>query len=121
MSRMKPAPKLSSEDRKINWSMKTQRIFDLVRGLSPYPAAWTEGRGEGDERMYLRIYACETLPGSHRETPGTMFTDHHTYLKFAASDGFILVTELQQAGKKTMKVAEFLRGTRDIDQYRFTD
>jgi len=114
------APKLTRENGKIDWNLKTEKIFDLIRGLSPYPAAWTEGRGPGDETIYLRIYSCETEPVSHSEVPGTLITDHSTYLKFAASDGFILVTELQQAGKKLMKVSEFLRGMRDLDKYRFT-
>jgi len=117
---LKTAPKLSREDGKIDWNMTTERIFDLIRGLSPYPAAWTEGRGPGDQKIYLRIYSCETEPGSHSEVPGTLITDSRTSLKFATSDGFILVTELQQAGKKSMKISEFLRGMRNIESYKFT-
>ena len=117
---LKTAPKLSGEDGRIDWDMKTERIFNLVRGLSPYPAAWTEGRGPGGRKIYLRIYSCETEPGAHAEIPGTLITDGRTSLKFAASDGFILVTELQQAGKKPMKTSEFLRGMRNIESYKFT-
>ncbi len=116
---LKPAPKLSREDGKIDWNLKTERIFDLIRGLSPYPAAWTEGRGPDGESIYLRIYSCETDPVSHPEVPGTIITDHRTSLKFAASDGFIVVTELQQAGKRPMKIPQFLRGMRNIESYRF--
>jgi methionyl-tRNA formyltransferase len=117
---LQTASKLTREDCRINWDMEAGKIFNLVRGLSPYPGAWTEGCGPGNKKISLKILLCETEPVQHAEVPGTLVTDQRTSLKFATSDGFIVVTRLQQSGKKPMKSQEFLRGMRDLGRYRFT-
>lgn len=100
------APKIFTETCVINWHQPVHKIYDLIRGLSPYPTAFTTLKDK-----QLKIFKCskeEIAPGK----PGEFETDGKTYLKFAATDGFILITELQLEGKKRMTVTEFLRGYR---------
>lgn len=110
---LKHAPKIFTETCKIDWNQPVSAIYNLIRGLSPYPAAFTFLH----EKM-LKIYKAKKemhAPGSNRDkSAGTLETDNKTYLKFAGADGYIYVTELQLEGKKKMTVEEFLRG------YRFT-
>jgi methionyl-tRNA formyltransferase len=106
-SELKHAPKIFTETALIDWTKSTDDIYNLIRGLSPFPAAYTYLDGKT-----LKIYHSEkekTAPGPE---PGAYETDQKTYLKFAASDGYIRVTELQLEGKKKMKAEDFLRGFR---------
>lgn len=116
---LKTAPKITREVCRINWNEKTGNIHNLVRGLSPSPAAWTEGYNPEGSILMLQIFSTKVEIRTHNYAPGTVLTDHKNWLKIAAADGFIHLPELQQAGKKRMTAAEFLRGSRDIDSYRF--
>jgi methionyl-tRNA formyltransferase len=101
------APKIFTATCKIDWNKSSEEIYNLIRGLSPYPAAFTEL-----EDKTLKIFRAEKewiIPGSK---PGRFETDRKTYLKFACSDGYIHVKDLQMEGKKRMLVEEFLRGYR---------
>lgn len=104
---LKHAPKIFKEDCKINWAEDNQKIFNLIRGLSPYPVAFTEFMDKG-----LKIYSAEKEDAEPGISPGAFLTDSKTYLKFSSKNGFISVKEIQQEGKKRMKVEEFLRGLR---------
>ena len=105
---LKHAPKLFTETCKIDWNQPVTTIYNLIRGLSPYPAAFTYL----NEKM-LKIYRSEKETGNTQGLqPGEFTTDHKTYLKFACANGYILVKELQLEGKKKMSVEEFLRGYR---------
>lgn len=111
---LKHAPKIFTETCKIDFSKSTGEVHNLIRGLSPFPGAFTYLK----DKM-LKIYRSEKevipedAPGQTRTVrPGDCLTDHKTYLKFACADGFILVKELQWEGKKKMSVEEFLRGFR---------
>lgn len=106
---LKHAPKIFKEDCKIDWNTDNQQIFNLIRGLSPYPAAFTTFMDKG-----LKIYAAEQENTEPDISPGAFLTDGKTYLKFASKNGFISVKEIQQEGKKRMKIDEFLRGVRLI-------
>jgi len=106
-NKIKHAPKIFKEDCKINWNKNNEEIYNLIRGLSSYPTAFTEFLGKG-----LRIYLAEREDKEPGIAAGAFLTDHKTYLKFASNDGFILVKEIQQEGKKRMKIEEFLRGVR---------
>lgn len=107
---LKAAPKIFKEFCYINWSLESQRIYDHIRGLSPYPAAHTKlVSGQGDS-LELKVYAAEIEHGKTKEPIGTVVTDNKKYLKIAAADGFISLTTIQQAGKKAMNIEEFLRG-----------
>lgn len=104
---LKHAPKIFTETCRINWSKTTNEIYNLIRGLSPYPAAFTTLNGK-----MLKIYRAEKELTTPSKTAGEFITDGKQYLKFATADGYISVTELQLEGKKKMKVDEFLRGWR---------
>lgn len=107
LTEVKHAPKIFTETCKINWNHSMISIYNLIRGLSPYPAAFTYL----NDKM-LKIYKAKKEPHPSPKSPGTVETDNKTYLRFTASDGYIYVTELQLEGKKKMGVEEFLRGYR---------
>ncbi|WP_126247037.1 methionyl-tRNA formyltransferase [Chitinophaga rhizosphaerae] len=104
---LKHAPKIFKDDCRIDWEQPLEKVYNLVRGLSPYPAAFTTLQGKT-----LKIYKASPDPVAHTCAPGTVQSDQKTYLKFAARGGFLNVLELQLEGKKKMGVEEFLRGFR---------
>lgn len=106
-STLKHAPKIFKDDCKIDWNKPVTDIYNLIRGLSPYPAAWTVLNGKT-----LKIFKATKELSAHSATPGLVSTDHKTFLKFAASGGYIAVEEIQLEGKKRMNIQEFLRGFR---------
>lgn len=97
---LRPAPKIFKETCRIDWTIGVKRIYDFVRGLSPYPAAWTELYQEGTDPVMLKIFETEKLFCEHSLAPGTIVTDCKTYFKIASSDGYVNVLSLQLAGKK---------------------
>ncbi len=101
------APKISNETCEINWKNNTDEIYNLIRGLSPYPAAFTFLKGKK-----LKIFRAEKEKAKIIESPGELVSDYRTFLKFICNDGFISVKELQLEGKKKMYVEDFLRGWR---------
>jgi methionyl-tRNA formyltransferase len=104
---LKHAPKLFTETCKIDWHKPVFDVHNLIRGLSPYPAAFTYLQDK-----VLKIYASKKEIVIPSIPPGTADTNGKTYLKFACPDGYIHVLELQLEGKKKMKIDEFLRGFR---------
>lgn len=109
---LRPAPKIFKETCRIDWHAGVKRVYDFVRGLSPYPAAWTEFCQEGNAPLMLKIFETEKLFAEHELEPGTIVTDKKTYFRIASTDGYINVLSLQLAGKKRMNVCDFLRGYR---------
>lgn len=104
---LKPAPKLFKEDARIRWEEPVGRIYDLIRGLSPHPGAWTLLDGKTFKIFTARKEAAAALP-----SPGQVETDRKTCLRFAARDGWIYPLEVQLEGKKRMSVSDFLKGYR---------
>jgi methionyl-tRNA formyltransferase len=104
---LRHAPKIFTETCRINWNQSVDQIHNLVRGLSPFPGAFTELDGK-----MLKIYRSEKEQSLHGKEHGAADTDRKTYLRFACSGGFIRVRELQLEGKKKMEVEDFLRGYR---------
>ena len=103
---MKPAPKLHRETTEINWNQPAAAIRNFVRGLSPYPTAWTVI----NDKTY-KIYAATIANESPMlAEPGQAFTDHKTKLLVRAEDGWLSITELQAEGKRRMAISDFLRG-----------
>ncbi len=102
---LKHAPKIFTETCVINWEKPSHEIHNLVRGLSPFPGALTKLNGK-----ILKIYRSSVEIVFHELTPGTVETDQKKYLKFATSNGYIHVLDLQLEGKKRMLVEDFLRG-----------
>lgn len=117
---LKPAPKLFKEDCRIDWSLPGRRIVDFVRGLSPYPAAWSGvvRDGESEPATSVKIFTARFEAARHGEQPGTLFSDGRT-LRVACVDGWILLDELQMAGKKRLPVRELLLGWRDVNNCSF--
>lgn len=109
---LRPAPKIFRETCRIDWSKGGKQVYNFVRGLSPYPAAWTELCSSDGTRQVLKIYETEKVFESHDRKVGTVHTDMKTYFRIAVKDGFVKVTTLQLAGKKRMSVGDFLRGYR---------
>jgi methionyl-tRNA formyltransferase len=106
----KHAPKIFKEDCRINWQKPMKEIHDHIRGLSPYPAAFTELISPDDKTYSIKIFKTETERSDHRETIGSIQTDSKTYIKVAVKDGLINITDLQLPGKKRLAVSELLRG-----------
>ena len=112
---LKPAPKIFHETCQINWNQPMKKVYDFIRGLSPYPAAWTEFEDAKGKKQSVKIFstsmvervftASELMP-----KPGEMLTDGKTYLHVMCQNGLLSINELQMAGKKRMPIADFLRG-----------
>ncbi len=127
---LRPAPKLSRELCHIDWNGKTKHIYNLIRGLSPYPAAFTE-LVKDDKVLPMKIYKTLKVTGEEyaamlssngltEAAPGTVLSDGKNYLAFATADGAISVTEIQLSGKKRMAVKDFLIGFREPASYTTT-
>ena len=117
---LKPAPKIFKEDCRIDWSQPGRRIVDFIRGLSPYPAAWTALYREGSkEELTAKIFAARFDEAAHTAPCGTVESDGRTFIRVACADGWITLEELQIAGKRRLPVRELLLGWRDVLQYRF--
>lgn len=104
---LKHAPKIFTETCEIDWNKNVEDIYNLIRGLSPYPAAFTFLNGKK-----LKIFLAEKEASANAPKPGEFVTDNKTYLKFSGLDGFILLKEIQLEGKKKMPIDHFLRGWR---------
>ena len=124
---LRPAPKLTRELCHIDWNGRTKDIYNLIRGLSPYPAAYTE-LIKDDRSIQMKIYRTEKITGEEytamlaqnglqEAAPGTILTDGKTYFAIASADGALSITELQISGKKRMAVKDFLIGFREAQSY----
>lgn len=105
---LKPAPKIFKEDCRIDWNNSTDFLHNFIRGLSPYPSAFTEFGGKS-----LKIFRSAKEKSTDSQLlpqPGTPVTDGKNSLKFATTDGYIQALEVQAEGKKRMEIADFLRG-----------
>lgn len=101
------APKIHTATCRINWEIDVDSIYNLIRGLSPYPGAFTEWEGK-----ILKIFKVTKVLDVHRQRPGSWQTDGKTFFRFAALNGWIVINNMQLEGKKRMPVEDFLRGHR---------
>ena len=115
---LRPAPKIFKDTCRIDWNQPVKRIYDFIRGLSPYPAAWSELVQPDGETVVMKIFETEKIIQSHQLTPGTLLTDGKTYIHVAAADGIIGIRALQLPGKKRLKTDELLRGFRLTEEFR---
>jgi methionyl-tRNA formyltransferase len=110
---LRPAPKIFKDTCRIEWARPTKQVYDFIRGLSPYPAAWTTLVAPDGTEMVAKIYeagiASENASGADY---GTIKTDGKSYIHVATADGALSLRVLQLAGKKRMGVEDFLRGFR---------
>lgn len=117
-SELRPAPKIFKDTCRINWQQPVKKIYDFIRGLSPYPAAWTEIVSPEGVRTVLKIYQTEKRLENHQLPVGTICTDKKTYIDVAVEDGYLRLLSLQLAGKKRLSIADFLNGFKQIDTYK---
>ncbi len=117
---IKHAPKIFKEDCKIDWSKDVEIIRNLIRGLSPYPAAWsTLKHKESGNEISTKIFFALQVEGTKNTAPGTIESDGKNFVKVACTNGWLQITDLQIAGKKRMKIQDFLRGFQQIGEYSF--
>ena len=114
---LRPAPKIFKETCHIDWTKPAVQIHNLVRGLSPYPAAWCEWVSPEGQRTGVKIFRTTAIPASHSFMPGTIHTDGKSRIDVACADGYVRIEELQLAGKKRMTTADLLRGFRLDDRF----
>jgi methionyl-tRNA formyltransferase len=114
---LKVAPKIFREMMRIDWNKPAEQIRNLIRGLSPYPAAWTmlQNKSTGEETEMKIFFAING--DLHKTDPGTILSDGKTFLDVACIDGWLRITDLQMAGKKRMKIGDFLRGFSHPENY----
>ena len=116
---LKPAPKLTPELQNIDWNAPALLIHNLVRGLSPYPAAYTYIQKEGAEPQLLKIFASAVVAAPENLPAGTILSDGKSSLSIVCGDGNALeLKDVQLQGKKRMPVGDFLRGWRDAGLYK---
>ncbi len=107
---LKKAPKLFKADCRIDWKNDSNKIINLIRGLSPYPTAFTEIKLANGKELSIKIFKAEVKHCQCNAEPGTIMTDFKTYFNICCKDACISVLDLQQGGKKRMLVRDFLRG-----------
>lgn len=113
----KKAPKIFKEDCKINWSNNANNIHNFIRGLNPYPTAWTEMiNTKTGKKLTCKIFTVEKINENHNYNFGKIISNSKNELKISVKNGFISILSLQLAGKKRMKTKEFLNGF-DISKY----
>ena len=116
---LRAAPKIFKDTCRIDWKQNTDQIYNLIRGMAPYPAAWTELVEEDGKRTMVKIYETAKEHVGSGLPIGTLSSDGKSFLHVATSDGSIKILSLQIAGKKRMSVDEFLRGFRFSDTMLF--
>ena len=115
---LKLAPKISKEFCRIDWSQDIPNVYNHIRGLSPYPAAHTTLVSDSGEQIEMKVFVTEKESCLTNMESGTVVTDNKKFLKVALRDGFLHLVEVQQAGKKRMSIADFLRGTQLLGDWK---
>jgi methionyl-tRNA formyltransferase len=115
---LKHAPKIFKNNCRVNWNNDVVPIFNLIRGLSPFPAAWSILINDDENTIGFKIFSSQYEVTSHNLSVGTILSDDKTYIKIAAANGYIFITELQLSGKKRMKAMDFLLGFKNISAYK---
>ena len=116
---LKPAPKIFKDDCRIDWSWEGECIVNFVRGLSPYPAAWSPMYLNGEERGSAKIFDVKFEPKQHSFEAGKIFSNGKESISVSCADGIIHIRSMQMAGKKRMSNHDLLLGFRDIESYSF--
>ena len=111
-----PAPKIFKETCEIDWNQEAKKVYDFIRGLSPYPGAWTTLVSPEGKETVLKVYASSKAVGTTEEQAGQLLTEKNR-LMVVTGNGFLNLEEVQLAGKKRMKATDFLNGFRDLTGY----
>lgn len=121
-NQLKTAPKISPKVCKIDWHLKVEKIYNLIRGLSPYPGAFTTLYNQKTTKVLnFKIFNSEIIDGRHNSPFGTIITDKKNYLYITADGGLLQINECQLEGKKRMNVKDFLNGFKGIDELKIID
>jgi len=115
LSNLKSAPKLLKENCRIDWNLPTEQIYNFIRGLSPYPAAFSKYTNSDKEETIMKIFSCKKEIIIHDISPGIIQTDNKNYLKVACKDGYIFIEEIQLLGKKRLFIHDFLLGNKGFN------
>ena len=118
-STLRPAPKIFKDDCLIKWDKRGEDIVNLVRGLSPYPAAWTYIYKDGAECGTAKIFKVRFEVDNREGSAGRVVTDGRSYFGVRCADGVVYIEELQMAGKKRMAIKDLLLGWRDAVEVTF--
>jgi methionyl-tRNA formyltransferase len=108
----KKAPKIFHENCRINWNDNVRNTFNFIRGLSPHPCSFTSLTSSDGTSHYIKVIKAIPEFQTHSFPAGKVFSDEKSYLKISVQDGFIHLKEIQPAGRKTLSIADFLRGVR---------
>ena len=111
---LRPAPKIFKETCRIDWNQPVKKVYDFIRGLSPYPAAWTELLMPDGKRLVLKVYQAEKCSSDTDMPIGTIQTDDRSYVDIAVGGGYVRLLSVQLAGKKRMVIKDFLNGFKQI-------
>lgn len=114
-----PASKIFKKDCRINWDESCLRIHNLIRGLSPFPGAFSNLIINNEVKKQIKIFKTSYRFSEINELPGTIISNYKNSFSVTTRDGIIAIEELQIEGKKRMTVAEFLRGIHSISHFRF--
>ncbi len=116
---LRPAPKIFKETCRIDWNQPMKKVYDFIRGLSPYPAAWTEliSNEDSSKRQVLKIYQTEKRPATHTFPIGSLHSDGKSYIDVAVEGGYLRILSLQLAGKKRLSTVDFLNGFKSAEQH----
>jgi len=115
---LKNAPKIFREDCRLTLNDPLESLFNKVRGLSPYPAAFAFLENSSGKQIQVKIFRTDFEVIKHSESPGTLMSDGKNFLKIAHREGFLIVKELQLAGKKRMDTKSFLIGFQDLKDWK---
>lgn len=119
---LKNAPKINRQTCKINWCLKIENIYNHIRGLSPYPGAWTTIENiETKESFTIKIFSSAIIEGQHNSKETSCLSDGKTYLYITTEGGLISLLEIQPEGRKRMSIEDFLRGQRGVKDWRIKD
>jgi len=119
-NKIKHAPRIFKEDCKIDWTKNVETLRNLIRGLSPYPAAWANlVHKETGRTLSCKIFFAQSVIAVETAKPGTIDSDDETYLNVACGNGWLEITNLQLSGKKRLRTSDFLRGFRQVYDYHF--
>lgn len=114
-----PAPKIFKDDCIIDWNKSGRAIIDFIRGLSPYPAAWSHMYKNGKDVGTAKIFTARFEPSQHSATVGSVDTDGKNRFAVACTDGWIAIEEIQISGKRRMSAHDLLLGLREPSHYTF--
>lgn len=114
------APKIFKDTCRINWNNDVEQIHNLIRGLSPYPTAFTVLSSGSAEQRSIKVFASRYERQDHQMTNGSLDTDNKSYIKIYCASGVLEITDLQLEGKRRMRVDEFLRGYKFQKDDRFS-